>query len=127
MSGHAYTIIEVHRINNELVLKMRNPWGSFEWNGDYGEDKPIWTPQLKAKLGYVKGDDGVFFMTFKEFTQEFNYFGISFFSESYHRQNFPENTNKSCFYMLEVQVKGLLGGGKRMRRGNGKEEEEKKL
>lgn len=94
----------MHRINNELVLKMRNPWGSFEWNGKYGEEKPIWSPQLKEELGYVKGDDGVFFMTFSEFNQEFNYFGISFFSEAYHRQEFAENASKSCYYMIEVQV-----------------------
>ena len=50
--GHAYGVIAVAEVfdrNNELtrILKVRNPWGSFEWKGDWGDKSDKWTDQAK--------------------------------------------------------------------------------
>jgi calpain-15 len=48
-------------------LKLRNPWGHQEWNGDWSDLSDRWTPELKEKLyGSVK-DDGVFFMSLEDY------------------------------------------------------------
>lgn len=34
--------------------------GSFEWNGDWGDASPLWTPEAKRAFGYEAGEDGEF-------------------------------------------------------------------
>jgi len=31
----------------ERLLKVRNPWGSHEWTGDWSDSSPLWTDHLK--------------------------------------------------------------------------------
>jgi hypothetical protein len=50
--GHAYTLLsaaEVLDINGNTVrlVKLRNPWGSGEWNGDWSDQSPLWTDELR--------------------------------------------------------------------------------
>ena len=50
VSGHAYAILdvrEVQRNGKERILKLRNPWGSKEWEGDWSDKSSKWTPELK--------------------------------------------------------------------------------
>ena len=47
ISGHAYSIISVHEFNldseNVKLLKLRNPWGTGEWSGDWSDSSSLWT------------------------------------------------------------------------------------
>lgn len=59
VGSHAYSIINlyeiVHPIKGEVtLLKLRNPWGRKEWQGDWSEDSNLWTPELRAKLKVKK-------------------------------------------------------------------------
>jgi hypothetical protein len=48
VSGHAYSLISVHEAHEDVprLLRLRNPWGKTEWNGDYSDDSPLWTEEL---------------------------------------------------------------------------------
>jgi Calpain family cysteine protease len=48
MSAHAYTLIEATQVevddgSTEKLLKIRNPWGQFEWSGDWSDNSSKWT------------------------------------------------------------------------------------
>ena len=58
------------------MLKIRNPWGKFEWNGAFSDKSPLWTPQLKQELGVTAKDDGIFWMTLEDFIKDFEGIGI---------------------------------------------------
>lgn len=45
-------------------MNIRNPWGTFEWDGDWKDNDKKWTDQMKAALNPVFGDDGTFWMSF---------------------------------------------------------------
>lgn len=48
VAGHAYSILDVQQPRDDLqLLKIRNPWGNFEWQGDWGDNSSLWTPALK--------------------------------------------------------------------------------
>jgi len=51
ISGHAYSLISIHelKVSGEVVrlLRLRNPWGSGEWQGDWSDKSSLWTPALK--------------------------------------------------------------------------------
>ena len=44
ISGHAYTLASVYNLSSgQTLLKLRNPWGSGEWQGDWGDKSSLWT------------------------------------------------------------------------------------
>lgn len=44
--GHAYSIIDVKAPmslgEQHRLVCLRNPWGSFEWTGDWSDNSPLW-------------------------------------------------------------------------------------
>lgn len=66
--GHAYSILDCRKIFEFKLIKLRNPWGSFEWSGDWSDNSEKWNahPAVKSALqgepqtGQAKGDDGTF-------------------------------------------------------------------
>jgi len=48
-------------------VKIRNPWGSFEWKGDWSDNSQVWTEEAKAIMNHVIADDGTFCMPFEDY------------------------------------------------------------
>ena len=83
--GHAYSILDVQdpqtagtmfTWNKKRVrlIKLRNPWGKFEWTGAWGDGSPEWEQsggKVRKKLQHTEADDGIFWMKFDDFYQEF--------------------------------------------------------
>lgn len=44
ISGHAYSVISYHEGAGYSLVKLRNPWGQGEWNGDWSDKSDKWTP-----------------------------------------------------------------------------------
>lgn len=66
--GHAYSVLKVQQYKDLQLLKLRNPWGNFEWGGDWSDRDRKWTNELKR---IFKPDfdinDGSFWMSYKDF------------------------------------------------------------
>ena len=79
ISGHSFTVINFTSgiINGELIrlIRLRNPWGYKEWNGDWSDHSNLWTYDAKKILNanLIIEDDGAFWMSFNDF---FKYFCI---------------------------------------------------
>ena len=55
-----------------MLLKLRNPWGNFEWKGDWGDESDKWTPELKEQVGFEEAaDDGAFWFGLDDFVKYF--------------------------------------------------------
>ncbi len=86
--GHAYSILDVveivHPRTNKPVqlIKLRNPWGTGEWKGEWSDNDSNWTPALKKQLNVQAADDGAFWMPFAEFLTCFrNVYACRFFPQ----------------------------------------------
>ena len=92
VKGHAYGVIDVCEIESEgeilKLLKIRNPWGRGEWNGDWSDKSELWTDKLKEKLGFEKANDGIFWMNFEDFKDCFKRVQICHFQQDYVFNNF---------------------------------------
>ena len=59
----------------DVPSQIRNPWGSMEWRGDWGDDSPLWTPELRRELGKefqnISLDDGAFWMSYRDMLAHF--------------------------------------------------------
>lgn len=72
--NHAYSILNVKKVDGHRLLKLRNTWGRFEWSGAWSDDDTKnWTPKMKKKLNYVNSDDGQFWMSFDDYLKQFKY------------------------------------------------------
>ena len=84
---HAYGLIDAYqhedkngdvmrdRNGNDIkLLKIRNPWGEHEWNGDWSDQSDLWTDELKKACKYIDADDGTFWMNFQDFQKCFGRF-----------------------------------------------------
>jgi hypothetical protein len=44
VNNHSYTLLKVYQYKGRFIFKLRNPWGCFEWNGQYGINSSLCTP-----------------------------------------------------------------------------------
>jgi len=96
VDGHAYSVIAVYK-NDDIgakIVRIRNPWGKFEWDGAYSDtDTDSWGPLLEAasdedkatfftetdesmpNYGQINAgvqlDDGTFWMSWEDFSSKF--------------------------------------------------------
>ena len=53
-------------------MEVRNPWGEFEWTGDFSDNSDLWTDDLKEAYGFTEAiNDGVFFMPYDDYFRQF--------------------------------------------------------
>ncbi|KAK4613236.1 Calpain-type cysteine protease ADL1 [Fulvia fulva] len=71
VGGHAYAVLEAWEEGDLKLLKLRNPWGEVEWEGDWSDGSKLWTPEMMIKLKHTFGDDGIFWMSYKHFLKHF--------------------------------------------------------
>ena len=59
------------------MLNMRNPWGNFEWQGDWSDNSPLWTEEMRKAAGNPElHNDGTFWMCYDDFLQHFTSINI---------------------------------------------------
>ncbi|KAI4638429.1 hypothetical protein J4E93_009982 [Alternaria ventricosa] len=71
---HAYSVMEAREIDGQRLLKLRNPWGRTEWTGRWSDGSEEWTPEWMKKLDHKFGDDGVFWISYKDLLRTYQHF-----------------------------------------------------
>ncbi|KAK5137178.1 hypothetical protein LTR08_000683 [Meristemomyces frigidus] len=69
--SHAYAVLQAWEEGDLKLLKLRNPWGSVEWDGSWSDGDKLWTADMMTKLNHRFGDDGVFWMSYQDFLKHF--------------------------------------------------------
>lgn len=83
VSTHAYAVMDCRTINNERLLKLKNPWSHLRWKGNYSElDVKHWTADLKRTLKYdpdsaAQFDNGVFWIDYDSICRFFDVFYLN--------------------------------------------------
>lgn len=77
-SEHAYSLLETRQISaygsQVRLLKLRNPWGRVDWNGDWCEASPMWTPALRSECAAYEGGaaEGIMWIALDSFIRYFD-------------------------------------------------------
>ena len=107
VAGHAYSILDAREVtlsdgSRERIIEIRNPWGKFEWKGDWSDDSDKWTEDvIKQVETFKKADDGTFWMSVNDFVKFYEGVGICKLHEDYfytsasfeHEKPMPTNLN----------------------------------
>ena len=86
--SHSYTVINIYKVNtekkNEKLVKLKNPWRSNEFNGEWSNFSKKWTPELKKQCDFQEDiDDGIFYMSFDDFIKYFSLLDIAKLEKGY--------------------------------------------
>ncbi|KAJ9516711.1 hypothetical protein QJQ45_027147 [Haematococcus lacustris] len=73
VQGHAYSIVAVKEVDGFQLVRLRNPWGTFEWQGAWGDSSPLWEqyPKVRRALDWTRADDGSFWMSWQDVQASF--------------------------------------------------------
>ncbi|XP_068130170.1 calpain-5-like [Hyperolius riggenbachi] len=86
VTGHAYSVtavknitlhsglLSLFRTRKLRLVRLRNPWGSGEWNGAWSDGSEEWkkvSQRERKKLGVTVDDDGEFWMSWDDFCTHF--------------------------------------------------------
>ncbi|KAL2196433.1 hypothetical protein P885DRAFT_37678 [Corynascus similis CBS 632.67] len=72
--GHAYSVMRAVEVDGQRLLLLKNPWGKGEWTGPWSDGSKEWTPEWLTKLNHRFGDDGVFWISYKDLLRKYQYF-----------------------------------------------------
>ena len=50
ISQHAYSIIQANEGYGVILINIKNPWGLFEWTGDWSDGSELWTDEMINKF-----------------------------------------------------------------------------
>ncbi|CAD8113581.1 unnamed protein product [Paramecium sonneborni] len=107
VSQHCYAILDVQRVtgsdgNPDRIIKIRNPWGRKEWTKDWSDNSAKWTPELRQRLQVQQKDDGIFWMSVKDFITEFSQVCVCKFKPDYLYTAVPLQVEKSDVVTTKV-------------------------
>lgn len=110
VSMHAYTISEIVEIHTSTegkikLVRMRNPWGHHEWDGEWSDKSSKWTPKLRKKLNYYEKDDGEFFISYPDYLTYYRTTSVTHFEPHYEISSIILKQAKSSFHHVEVSLK----------------------
>jgi hypothetical protein len=56
------------------LVQLRNPWGTFEWQGAWSDKSPLWkqNPKVARAVNHNDADDGAFWMAWPDFIKHFH-------------------------------------------------------
>ncbi|ROL51917.1 Calpain-9 [Anabarilius grahami] len=75
--GHAYTVTNVYQVMSGRypvkLVRLFNPWGEKEWNGDWSDGSPLWnTVSNEDRKQHLLDDNGEFWMSMEDFLRTFD-------------------------------------------------------
>ena len=89
VGGHAYSLIAAAEAEGFRLLKLRNPWGNFEWTGAWSDGSELWKthPKVAKRCGVDPAkpdDDGVFWIEYGDFLKYYDSVDVLKKSEDLH-------------------------------------------
>lgn len=110
MTKHAYSILDVRQYGPYKLLRIRNPWGTYVWKGEWSPSWPGWqnNENYKRDLDYykIRQEAGTFWMPFEKFVSYFDSVEVAHVKEGlgWTSQRFPLDLSWKKPKVLRITV-----------------------
>jgi hypothetical protein len=109
VSAHAYGLLKVVEVVDRFeetvqLVQLRNPWGDFEWRGDWSDKSPAWTPESKKVAGWTNEEDGTFFMSVDDLRRYFSRIQICRINDQFKYASLKARHKAGNFSLLRFVV-----------------------
>lgn len=108
-NAHAFTINDTVKLSDGTkLIRIRNPWGSEWFHGDWSDYSGKWNDQYKKEAGYVKGDDGLWFISADDYHSSFATTTINQDIDGWHQSYFAvldQDTDYDKYTYLTITSK----------------------
>jgi hypothetical protein len=107
VGGHAYSILDVREATTRSgerlrLLRVRNPHGCTEWNGEWSDASDLWSQLVgsdgggaggAAGLGFERTgvDDGTFWIDYTKFMMGFSHVDVCYAFRGWHARSYPNH------------------------------------
>ena len=108
-SGGDYHRVDQGKAHSIKLVKLRNPWGSGEWKGEWSDSDEKWSPHLKQALGFTGlKEDGIFFMLWEDFLKFFSDVQVCYYHDGYKysAEKFESKRNETIFMKFTINTPG---------------------
>lgn len=114
IGNHSYGLIGVAQILDKFedqvqLVKLRNPWGEFEWKGDWSDDSDCWTEETKKQAGWNDENDGTFFMSLDDLRKYFSRVQLCMINDSFKYKHFTARHKHDSYSLIRFVVSGKPG------------------
>lgn len=117
--SHAYSILDVREVRaaGETVrlIRVRNPHGVGEWNGDFSDNSEKWSSIAAAggsSLERTGVNDGTFWIDYTHFMMAFSVVDVALADKTFHSKSFDNafpasNTgvSRNCAFSYKIEIK----------------------
>lgn len=84
--NHIFSVMDAVHLNLDDgttvdLIKVRNPWGSEDYKGPWGDKDPRWTDALRTQIGGRDANDGLFFIPLALFKELFPLYDVAMYRD----------------------------------------------
>lgn len=107
LPNQCYALLSAKSVETTKLVKLRNPWGRYEWHGDWSDTSSLWTPETRTAMQMDgSSDDGVFCMAFEDFQRYFESLTLCYVHDQFWSFNLPmDQTKEEEFSVVQLEVK----------------------
>lgn len=110
VAQHSYGLLKaaeaVDRDGNTIrLVLLRNPWGDFEWNGDWSDNSKLWTNEIKRQVGY-DDSEGLFWMAYTDVCHFFSRIQFGHINDEYHYSFMKASHQRGSYTLMRLLVPG---------------------
>ncbi|CAD5117307.1 DgyrCDS6094 [Dimorphilus gyrociliatus] len=107
---HAYSVLDVEEVktfnvnSSVRLLKLRNPWGRFEWNGDWSRNSPLWNGVYEHSTLNKGFQQGEFCISQEDFMKYFDSVDICKYMPNHNSETVGYNIVKNTCSTTEIHL-----------------------
>lgn len=111
IGGHAQSLLSGKEVTLDSgatvkLVKVRNPWGTGEWTGNWSDNSSLWTDTIKEKLA-IKSlsfkDDGAFWMDWEDFKKQFQLLSFGYYIDNATYEYQRMNKTGKWYFVVELK------------------------
>jgi len=99
-----FAIVSLYENEQFKIVKLRDHFQNFEWDGMFSEKSKNWTKELREAIGYTKGERSCFYMELQEFIKHFEFLSVCHYHDGWIRNRVDACSDHKTTILFEMTI-----------------------